>query len=246
MSSRIVCTCARCGQRFEREPWAPFLKNTYCSRACAVPKTRLTLACAVCGAAFSTDPHRLQSGRGKYCGQACSDAGKRIMATSTSRLAARFAKNVEKNGPILRVDLGPCWVWTSTRSSNGYGRFAFSDQEHYAHRVAWFLHHGRWPDPYALHKCDGGEIGCVRIDHLFEGDDKLNALDKMSKGRQLRGETSPLAKLTERDILAIRAAVAAGTPRKAVAAHYQICLRYVGSIIHRKAWRHVEAPKAAS
>jgi hypothetical protein len=246
MSSRIVCTCARCDQRFERSAWRPVLKNTYCSRACTTPRTQVPTTCGVCKCTFLADPHRLLDGRAKFCGRRCADESKKLVTRSLSRITERFWKKVDKEGPILRVELGRCWVWTGTRSSNGYGRFGFSDQEHYAHRIAWLLHHGRWPEPYALHKCDGGEIGCVRIDHLFEGDDAVNAADKVAKGRQFRGETSPLAKLTERDILAIRAAVAAGTSRKVVAEHYQICLRYVGMIIHRRAWRHVEAPKAAS
>ena len=34
---------------------------------------------------------------------------------------------------------------------NGYIRLAFKGRELYAHRVAFALHHGRWPDPHVDH-----------------------------------------------------------------------------------------------
>lgn len=50
-----------------------------------------------------------------------------------------------------------------------------------ASRVAFFVLHGRWPDPCALHRCDTPM--CIEENHLFEGTVADNARDMASKGR---------------------------------------------------------------
>ena len=41
-------------------------------------------------------------------------------------LAVRFWEKVNKNGPIPahRSDLGPCWIWTASVGSHGYGQIS--------------------------------------------------------------------------------------------------------------------------
>jgi len=76
----------------------------------------------------------------------------------------------------------------------------------YAHRAAWFLEHGVWPELDLLHQCD--TPACVRPDHLLEGTNDDNVQDKMSKGRwrggSLSGEKHPRAKLKDKAVRRIR------------------------------------------
>lgn len=73
-----------------------------------------------------------------------------------------------------------CLLWTAASGKGGYGVVRFMGKAHYAHRVAWFMEHGTWPIS-VCHKCD--TPACVRADHLFAGNAKMNADDMVEKGR---------------------------------------------------------------
>lgn len=135
-------------------------------------------------------------------------------------IAERLAKYTNVNGPILREDLGPCHVWTGCLSE-GYGVLTIGpkkSRKHVrAHVLAFFVAHGRWPDPQALHHCDNRP--CVKAAddelgpaHIFEGTQLDNMQDMVAKGRhgshvrpELRqGERNPRAKLTVEGVVIIR------------------------------------------
>jgi HNH endonuclease len=61
--------------------------------------------------------------------------------------AERFWPKVNKDGPVPehRPDLGPCWVWTRSKSY-GYGRFKVDGRFVNAHRWAYENAHGPIPD----------------------------------------------------------------------------------------------------
>lgn len=96
-------------------------------------------------------------------------------------VAERFVTKVDVNGPTMPHMATPCHVWTGLKSKQGYGRLHAFGRIHKAHRVAFFIAEGRWPEPCALHRCDNPP--CVRRDHLFEGTNADNVADKVSKGR---------------------------------------------------------------
>jgi hypothetical protein len=180
-----------------------------------------------------------------------------------------FAK-VDRNGPIPAhcPELGPCHVWTGCTSS-GYGRFRFLGKLDLTHRVAFFLAHGRWPEPCALHRCDNR--ACVNDGHLFEGTKADNAADRNAKGRTAkgdhvdpekrargerhgrkthpsstaRGERTGSSKLTEQDVLDIRSEYARGVTMTAIGARRGVSKSTVRAIVVRRTWAHVQvsAPK---
>lgn len=161
-------------------------------------------------------------------------------------LSVRFWRRVSKEGPIPAhaPELGPCWLWTGGKH-HGYGVCyvgpeygRFNDE---AHRVAWFLEHGRWPYPCALHKCDGGNIGCVRPSHLYEGTKADNNRDKVERGRSasLRGAKHPNAKLQDWEAAALKAAALAGVPGPRLASIFGVSNVTVNRIKLGRAWQHL-------
>lgn len=150
-------------------------------------------------------------------------------------VAPRFWAKVNKSGPTLVDDLGPCWIWTGHRQENGYGQFGIFSRVVYAHRAAWFLEHGRWPEPCALHKCDGGAAGCVRPDHLFEGTKADNSLDFCTKGRR-----NGNSKLTAEKVRALREQRSKGVQLRDLAIQFGVNKATVVRILNRSIWGHVE------
>lgn len=93
----------------------------------------------------------------------------------------RFWQRVDVNGPAHphRPESGRCWDWTGPLHSTGYGNVsAPSGKSGYAHRMSFFLTHGRMPSPgmYILHSCDRPR--CVNPAHLREGTQQENVDDR--------------------------------------------------------------------
>src|ERR1700704_2712379 len=79
---------------------------------------------------------------------------------------------------------GRCWTWRgSCPNKDGYGLFGTwrPRRGYLAHRLAFYLTHGRWPDNLACHRCDNPP--CVNPDCLWDGTHAENARDSVSKGR---------------------------------------------------------------
>jgi hypothetical protein len=109
-----------------------------------------------------------------------------------------------------------------------------------ANRVAWFLTTGKWPKPFACHKCDNPM--CVRFSHLFEGTHKKNMEDMAKKGRckgippRMFGEDNWNTKLTEEDVKRIRSSV---DSQRALGRRFDVSQATIQRIKTRKVWRHV-------
>lgn len=146
-------------------------------------------------------------------------------------LEERFWANVRKTPG--------CWEWTGYRDPKSYGRLNVNNVPVLAHRLSWQINcHEITADQHVCHKCDYPP--CVRPDHLFLGDPQANTDDKMQKGRHkyghLQGEKHGCSKLTEQQVLAIRASVG---PSRIVAEQYGISGRQVRDIRRKKVWRHI-------
>lgn len=165
-------------------------------------------------------------------------------------LAERFWPKVNKAGPTVRPNLGPCWLWTgSVLSGPGYGCVRDENRKTItAHLASWML--GGNPRPpkgrELCHRCDVRT--CVNPSHLFEGSHTDNMRDAAAKGRtgsQLHPERLPRgsrhhqAKLNERKVREIRALAAAGQSLRSLAERFGVSDTLVGYVVKRKFWRHV-------
>lgn len=141
-----------------------------------------------CGQTPTVVRGSLVTGGSRSCG--CLNAESRRRPRPS--LAERFAAMVDKNGPVPphRPELGPCHIWTGYRNERGYGQVGLERSRKcaLAHRVAFLLAHGRWPESLGLHHCDNP--ACVKAvaddqgpAHIFEGTLKDNAVDMVAKKR---------------------------------------------------------------
>jgi hypothetical protein len=68
-----------------------------------------------------------------------------------------------------------CWLWTGSRTRNGYGQMSVGNKMKKVHRIAWEML--RWPVPDGLsldHLCRVRH--CVRPSHLEPVDHRTNVL----------------------------------------------------------------------
>ncbi len=144
---------------------------------------------------------------------------------------ARFWAKVNRAGD------SDCWEWMGAKLQ-GYGLFRAKGQCRRAPRVSWQIAHGDIPDElHVCHRCD--TPSCVNPAHLFLGTQADNMRDKVAKGRHPRGESSPVAKITEEDVRAIRRAYAAGATQYALADQYNLHQVQIGHIVTGERWAHV-------
>lgn len=103
----------------------------------------------------------------------------------------RFWAKVNRDGPVMRPDLGPCWEWTAACMGSGYGSFRDADGRYVpAHRFSWELVNGPTPAGLlALHKCDYKP--CVNPDHVYAGTAQDNSHDMVRRGRSTIGRPRP-------------------------------------------------------
>jgi len=131
-----------------------------------------------------------------------------------------------------------CWEWTGAKQKKGYGQIGEDGKTLNAHRTAWGIAFGPVPaGMQVLHKCDNPS--CVRWSHLFLGTPMDNMIDKIEKGRQLRGQQMAQSKLTEADVRQIRQRAAGGEFHGSIAADMNVCRQNVDKIVRRKSWAHV-------
>jgi hypothetical protein len=137
-----------------------------------------------------------------------------------------------------------CLLWTgSSFYPNGpeqghlCGQFRYLGKTELAHRVAFHLAHGRWPEPCCLHRCDNGL--CVEETHLFEGTKADNTADMLAKGRQW----SRIDEQTARDIMANH--LLCRVTGKELATRFGVSTNTISRIIRGTAWKQCFTPQEA-
>lgn len=187
-----------------------------------------------------------------YC--QCGCGGKTFVPGKTDRsigrvkgVPMRFMRGHHPTTSIdeFRIDENGCWVWQRHRNKAGYGTI-HKKGHRYAHRYYYELHNGPIPVGKVIcHKCDNPS--CVNPSHLMVADQKENILDMVQKGRgpdyaknSGQGETHSRSKLTEKQVLEIRATFRPGIDTyKSFGAAYGISDAHVSRILRKVDWRHL-------
>jgi hypothetical protein len=122
-----------------------------------------------------------------------------------------------------------CWPWKGAKNEDGYGQIKIRGEQVGAHRRAWELARGPIPKcadrkrrKMVLHNCPGGDLpACVNPSHLWLGTHAENMADRSAKQRQPVGSMHPNSKLTEAQVVELRA-LAPTTRAKALARRFGI------------------------
>lgn len=157
------------------------------------------------------------------------------------------ARSAEDTKAIIRASSTPdpntgCWRWSGRTDAGGYGVFYWGPNgraHRRAHRVSYAAFVGDPGDLHVCHRCDNP--ACVNPAHLWLGTAGDNQRDRAAKGRSNapRGEQHRSAKLSEADVLAIRARCAAGESQHAVARAFGLSQPSVSHIVRRLSWGHI-------
>jgi hypothetical protein len=141
-----------------------------------------------------------------------------------------------------------CIEFEGYRNRLGYGVLGREGRVWLAHRWVWTQQHGPIsPGVCVLHRCDNPP--CINLEHLFTGTHADNMADMKAKGRARRGpgpypgvpgERNSHAKLTEADVRAVRARLAAGESRKALCNEYGLSQSAMSSLARGETWTHVK------
>lgn len=137
-----------------------------------------------------------------------------------------------------------CLIWPFHVDKDGYGRVRppveeFGRITFGAHRLAFKLKYGRWPEPLGTHSCDTPR--CCNPRHIKEGTHSTNQGEKAARGRSLRGVQQHDAKLNDDLVRKIRVEY---KPYKfgfhRLATKYGITKPIIKGIIDGRLWRHVQ------
>lgn len=197
-----------------------------------------------CGNTALVRGEALKNGTTKSCG-CLNDEARRTKKERPTRdqVIEKMWKNVDKNGPIIRPELGPCWIWTKAKNGKrlqNYGIMWAGMVKYKTHRLALesrigILHKG----VMACHKCDNPP--CCNPDHLFPGTAMDNTTDCKEKGRQRfeRGTDRYNVKLNETAVRDIRKFSEYGIAKTDLARRFGVVESMIHAIVIRKRWKHV-------
>ena len=204
--------------------------------------------CKTCGRTYVVKPYEI--GRTRYCSLNCRNIG-----YATDRTAAQR----RLHGGSLSPNANGCRLW-KTAGKSGYGQIRVEGRQIGTHVLAYALATNtpleelRGGRVQIGHLCDRfyapGDITyrrCVEPSHLVLDTPAGNNLHTHATGRRpkavdykwKRGSDHYRAKLTQQDVLQIRAAVAGGASIESQAPLYHVSSQTIWRAVHRLSWKHV-------
>lgn len=174
-------------------------------------------ACGCCNSQYYAPPaHR---DKRKFCSLKCK--GIEQSRRQTKDLSRRFWQKVKKTAS--------CWLWTGAKLKTGYGSIRIKNRSTRAHRVAYQISFGEIPERgLILHSCDNKL--CVNPSHLRIGNHVDNTIDAIESGLHVVGEKHINAKLSNLDVLIIRAALKDGISGRTLANRFKVCEATISGI----------------
>jgi hypothetical protein len=132
-----------------------------------------------------------------------------------------------------------CWKWLGVVLPDGYGFCGFGGKRNLRpHRVAFGIANpGFVKSLYICHRCDNPL--CCNPAHLFSGTQQDNMSDKVNKGRQARGETHGMVRLTGEQALRMRELRAQGETFRSIGEAFGMSTRQAWRICMGKSWKHL-------
>ena len=146
----------------------------------------------------------------------------------------------------LHHDGVDCLIWPFGEKGGGYGEVRVNGLKVLAHRHMCELVNGPPPSPLheAAHSCGHGDLGCVHPKHLRWATPAENQADRLLHGTDMRGEKHWQQKLTEADVIAIRALKGAETQRE-TALRFGVTREMISAIQRRVSWSWLPESEAA-
>lgn len=133
-----------------------------------------------------------------------------------------------------------CLEWQNGKRE-GYGRVWVGKKIFSAHVLAWEVIHGPVPtDKQINHKCHNR--ACIDVEHLYADDQMQNMADMRNAGRERRpkGQEAGNAKLTEQDVISIRASDKGAAH---LSREYGVSESLIRAVKKREAWAWLEQPR---
>lgn len=189
-------------------------------------------ACDYCGATFYRDKRCTWKwwASARFCSRECTGKYQsQEYALNGPTLEEAFYSKVERGGP------DECWRWSGYTDKDGYALVCHRATLHRAPRVAiWVSGRTLGDDEQACHSC--GNFWCVNPAHIYPGTAKQNNSDKIKHGTHLVGEQCHTAKLTEKQVLHIRAS---GKSEADLAQEFCVTRGAIEAIRSRRTWKHL-------
>lgn len=153
---------------------------------CLNPNCKIPYGYCHCGCGEKTLIAKITANKdGRIMGMPHRFIGSHYQRTLRKSMEEKFWPKVDKDGPIVRPELGKCWKWLCCTTDKGYGITNVDRHNIIASRASWIIHHGSIPDGmFVLHKCDNPP--CTNPDHLFLGTRGDNFRDALQKGRLIQ------------------------------------------------------------
>lgn len=173
-------------------------------------------------------------------------AGHHQQMNLTDKQFENFVSKVNKDGPLPDqsnphyAGLGKCWIWKDHKLKGGYGQFRVGNSRVAAHRLSYLLKYQKIPEGSCIcHRCDNPS--CVNPSHLFAGSFKDNSQDRTKKGRNNSpvGTRHGTHKLSNAQVLRIRALLSEGFTGRFLAKEYGVSTSVISEIRTRKLWSHI-------